>query len=72
MTALSVSLLWTPDPSGRVRKGQGNSHVWKCLAGVPQFLNSANSLSDHCRWLFRTYECGNVYLCSKLAYIFSA
>ena len=28
---LSVSVVWTPDPSGRVRKGLGHDFALKCL-----------------------------------------
>ena len=36
------NLVWIPDPSGRSRKSLGNNLARKCLAGMPQFLNSAN------------------------------
>ena len=32
-------VVWTPDPSGRVRKGFGNSLARKSLAGMPWYLN---------------------------------
>jgi len=44
---MSGSLLWhslDPNPSGHTRKGLGKNFVWKCLAGMPQFLNSASFL----------------------------
>jgi len=31
-----------PDSSGHTKKGLGNNLAWKCLAGMPQFLNPAN------------------------------
>ena len=27
----STRIVWTPDPSGRARKGLGNNLAWKCL-----------------------------------------
>ena len=36
------SLVWTPDPSGCVRKGLENNFVRNWLAGMPWFLNPAN------------------------------
>ena len=27
----ALLLVWTPDPSGHVRKGLGNNLAWKCL-----------------------------------------
>ena len=36
------SLVWTPDPSGCVRKGLENNFVRNWLSGMPWFLNPAN------------------------------
>ena len=39
---LSVYVVWTPDPSGRVRKGLGNNFAWKCL----ECWNAAVSIEE--------------------------
>ena len=50
------SLVWTPDPSGRERKGLGNNLARKCLAGMPRFLNPANFIFRSSTWLVRYYS----------------
>ena len=47
---------WTPDPSGRTRKGLGNNLTRKCLAGMPQFLNPANFIFRPSTRLVRYYS----------------
>ena len=57
MTAgLFQVLVWTPDLSGRARKGLGNNFTQKCLAGMPRFLNSANFIFRSSTRLVRYYS----------------
>ena len=44
------------DPSGRARKGLGNNLAWKCLAGMPRFLNPANFIFRSSTRLVRYYS----------------
>ena len=39
---VSVEVVWTPDPSGRARKGLGRNLAWKCLEN----LNTANGVDE--------------------------
>ena len=48
--------VWTPDPSGCVRKGLGNNLARKCLAGMPRFLNPANFIFRSSMQLVRYYS----------------
>jgi len=55
------------DPRPNLEEGSGNNRAWKCLAGMPRFLNSANfPLSDlQCDWSGTTiskFQCSTIYL----------
>ena len=53
---LLIYIVWTPDPSGHARKGLGNNLAWKCLAGMPRFLNPANFIFRSSTRLVRYYS----------------
>ena len=39
---VSVEVVWTPDPSGRTRKGLGKNLAWKCL----EHWSTANGIDE--------------------------
>ena len=52
----TAAIVWTPDPSGRVRKGLGNNLAPKYLAGMPSLLNPASFIFRPSTQLVRYYS----------------